>query len=299
MIPMSIVLILTRTQTWILVLTIWILIIIFESNKVISYFYHNRIKSFVMTLGMLACVSLISFGFLFNTIRTSSISSQLITAVSGRTRCLMEYEDRTLFTGEEQEIFDFIYEKADSEQHLKKYFRNDLWRATDIAYHTNKNTGECIDVIRDFYHDKYPDLPQDAYALEAYSVNQKVTLTLLKAHIVDYIRMTFELMSQSLVSSIFIQPDVIHNLCFYVTCLIYIFALISYLCACRCKIGHKYTSIITYVSICLLSNVFFTNLFFYGQQRYVIYTFGLFYISVYILVLGIIRQIISNRQGNT
>ena len=33
----------------------------------------------------------------------------------------------------------------------------------------------------------------------------------------------------------------------------------------------------------LIANVVITNLFFFGQQRYVVYTFGFFYISLFLL----------------
>ena len=40
----------------------------------------------------------------------------------------------------------------------------------------------------------------------------------------------------------------------------------------------------------LLINVFVVNIVFFGLQRYVIYSFGMFYISGLVLVVGIYRK---------
>lgn len=123
-----------------------------------------------------------------------------------------------------------------------------------------------------------------------------LTSTLFKHHLWDYFKMTFIVCAQSLVVSIFIQPTKIYMLCWCIAFGIYmstIFLLIyskKICCSAQCRIPMLITGTV------LLGNVVITNIMFYGQQRYVVYTFGFFYISLFILGKEVLGKSIKKQQ---
>ena len=284
-------LVLSRPQLLVFLPVIILLLVIIFVKKVVfriaDKMKFNRkysVVAFVSISGVLL-IALVS-GIFLNT----TIGSQLTAALSGRIMCLMEYEDRELFGDEMQEIYDALYKNADEGGHIQKYFRTDSWRAYDIADHTNENGKECLPVIREFYNEKYGDKNVDDYALQSYYDRDYIMITLLRNHIWDYVIMSLQLMTQSFVASVFIQPDSIRNLCYVITLFIYLGTFGVMYITRRMKIETKYVIPMIITLLFLISNVAFTNIIFYGQQRYVIYTFGMFYISWFIMMLGIYRK---------
>lgn len=251
-------------------------------------------SQFIIGMAILICViTLVGTRFvLFGT----SISSQLLDAVSGRVMCLMTYEDRDLFMGETQEIYDALYVNADEGGHLRKYFRTDSWVNYDIAEHTNENTKEVNKVIGAFYGEKYPDTEIEEFYTKIVYNRKYIIKAVLQNHIWEYVITSFQLMIGSCVSSIFIQPDAIRNLCYVIAMCIYC---VTVLAMCMAKKGNinKTYMVPMYITLTFLfSNVIILNLIFYGQQRYVIYTFGMFYLSWIIMLKGIYRKRKANYE---
>lgn len=289
---MGILLILSRSQLLICVPAIaFLFAIIFVKESVFRIADRIKVKREIAV----AFFTLFLSGFLtvliYMTFTKTTIGSQLTAAISGRVMCLMEYDDRELFEGETQEIYDALFKNADEGGHIKKYFRTDSWRPYDIAVHTNENTKEGLAVIRDFYSNKFPEKDLSKFALKSYSDRDFIIATLFWNHFFDYIIMSIQLMSQSFVASVFIQPDLIRNLCYVITFFIYLGTFgVMYIAGRRMKVDKSYIIPMLLTLLFLVSNVILTNIIFYGQQRYVIYTFGMFYLSWFIMVLGIYRK---------
>ena len=282
---------LTRSQLLVFIPVIALLLLIIFIKEVIFKLVDKiRIKRSRIVVSFVLISIVLSAIFIYTVFPKTNIGSQFMAAISGRVMCMMEYEDRQLFEGEMQEIYDALYKNADEGGHIIKYFRTDSWRPYDIAVHTNENTKEGLSIIRDFYSAKYPAMDDAEYKLKSYSDRDFIVATIISNHILDYIIMSLQLMTQSFVASVFIQPDSIRNLCYVITLFIYLGTFGVMYIARRMKIEKKYVIPMMITLLFLVSNVVFTNIIFYGQQRYVIYTFGMFYISWFIMMLGIYRK---------
>lgn len=283
---------LTRSQLLVFIpILVFLLAIIFTKEVIVKMADKMRLKRKQFILSFLLVSSLLLIVFIYTVFAKTNIGSQFMAAISGRVMCLMEYEDRELFEGEMREIYDTLYKNADEGGHLEKYFRTDSWRSYDIAVHTNENTKEGLNVIRDFYSLKYPEMEDVEFKQKSYSDRDFIVTKVFSNHILDYVIMSIQLMTQSFVASVFIQPDSIRNLCYIVTFFIYLGTFgVMYIARRRMKIDKKYIIPMSITLLFLISNVVFTNIIFYGQQRYVIYTFGMFYISWFIMMLGTYRK---------
>lgn len=215
---------------------------------------------------------------------------QFTIAVSGRAMCLVEYEDIELFEGEYQLVYDRLYQHIDENKNRFVYFQDGLGRVYDIIDACNENTQEYRLVISDYYIEKYPDWPMHEVYMQAYEVGRIIATKIFEANFSEYLKMTLQLIPQSLVASIFIQPEVIMSLCYMIALFLYCSSFLLIIYALYIKVEWKYIMPVLLTYIFLFGNVVVTNIVFFGLQRYVIYTFGAFYISVFLLLIGIRRK---------
>ena len=255
--------------------------------------YREKMNIKPIAAGVIIAVIIGGF-FAIKIVMNTNLSSQLLMATTGRVLCLMEYEDRELFDGELQQIYDYLYQHANEGGHVEQHFRKGVWRSVDIANHTNENSKEWLNVIREYYEITYPDKDFAEYGAQSYQDGEKIVKGLFQEHFIGYFLMSLQLMTQSFVASVFIQPDSIRTLCYFITPFIYLAAIVTMIWALKKeKISSRYLIPMVVTMIFLVSNVILTNIVFYGLQRYVIYTFGLFYLSFYLILIGIYR----NRKG--
>ena len=204
----------------------------------------------------------------------NNIYPQLTDAVSGRVLCIAEERDYKLFQGMDIELYEALLDKTDELKSNKKYFRIDMKRWEDIVNGTNNNTKMLPDVIREYY-------PND----EIGEIKGRITFPLLREHIGEYVKMTAILFVQSIVVSVFYHPEWAYTLGFTVGVLLFVGAAILWLYA-KKRINNSSISLIslglTLGVILLICTI--TNLIFVGLQRYVVYPFGWFYISCFLVI---------------
>ena len=218
---------------------------------------------------------------------TMKIMPQFAHAVSGKVLCTIEKQDRELFTGLEQDAFDYVYDKVDNAKHRTLYMRNDIFRSEDIIIAVNDNAKYHLKYFHEYCEEKEKELGVDI--LEN-NLRNKVLNTLFLNNFTRYVGLMCQILPYSFVASIFIQPDAIKTLCYIITTLLYLFSFIIYGIGRRKKIPLKYIRPFEITMTILIVNVIFTNVVFYAQQRYVIYTFGWFYISIFLMLLRIYRD---------
>ena len=200
-------------------------------------------------------------------------------------------EDREYLSEEYRELYDLIYEEVEKREQRKPYFRKNLWRWEDIANSTNENTKMLPPIISEYCDRSDSELGNNEEILSY------MTAVLLTHHIMDYLGMTIILCMQSLVVSIFIQPAKIYTFCWIVAFIIYGGAVCLLIYSKKMNCCSKYRIPIVVTGVTLLGNVIITNLFFYGQQRYVVYCFGFFYISLFLLGEDILyNKLFVNRR---
>lgn len=219
-----------------------------------------------------------------------NVWSQLTAAVSGRTLCIIDEEDRELFEGDSQLVFDRLYEFVDTNKYRVEYFSEGSKRGYDIINACNENTKACSKIIRNFYEEQYSGMDVSEIEERTIKMRSEIAAKVFHNNGMEYFSLTIQLLPQSFVASIFIQPDKIHALCYDITFLLYAICIICLFYAIRINVDRKYIISILITLLFLIGNVFITNIIFFGLQRYVIYTFGLFYISMLLLFIGIFRR---------
>lgn len=242
----------------------------------------------LISIGICALVVVACLGF-SNIIKRSKWS-QFSEAVTGRTLCLMEYEDRILFAGETKEVFDTLFLHVDKRGNLLKHIDDNPKRGEKLIYIINENTKDWKIVIQEYIDKKYGDEGYPAEISE-YSIRDEIVINLFREHWKEYVMMTFQLLPYGLVASIFIQPDSFYSLCHIFAYAIYfVVAILLFLSKKKYRCEEKYRMPMYITLLFLLINVFVVNIVFFGLQRYVIYSFGMFYISGLVLVVGIYRK---------
>ena len=114
-------------------------------------------------------------------------------------------------------------------------------------------------------------------------IKGKLAFELLTKHPGEYIEMTVSLLVQSLVVAIFFHPDQAYILGYIVAFILYVLAIILCYIAKKMKVEKKYINVLlmTLGDIVLLCGI--TNVLFIGLQRYVVYVFGWYYISIIVV----------------
>lgn len=216
---------------------------------------------------------------------SSSHTNQLTAALSGRVLCVIDEEDREVFEGEEQDLYDYIFTKIDENKSRYPYFQKGIKQGMDIMRYTNANTYALNDIVAEFYE---KNTVYDANNAE--QVKNSIISKLFINHLLDYLYMTLILVMYGLTMAVFFCPFSLYTICHLIALGIYIVVgILLWYANYKIKIDVKYSvpMLMTFLlSVCI---IVITNIIFYGQQRYVIYTFGSFYFSLLILLLGIYR----------
>lgn len=284
---LTILLVLTRSQLILLVpvyVLLWLIILLRNYYRVMPHKQHKWFwSSMIAGVVFCGCAGI----FLIGKIAGMSGNGQFSDAVMGRMLCAVDEDDRYLFEGENQEIFDLLYDEVEQTKYRYPYFRDGVWKWEDILTATNENTKMYRFKIIDYYEQKGCDTLSE-------SVSDSIALissTLFYKHLDDYITMSLHLFLQSFVVAIFIHPTAIFTLCYIIAILLYLTAAIVLWYANRkLKVNTKYSIPLLLTLLMIAAIVIVTNLIFFGQQRYVVYAFGCFYISCLILLIGIIRK---------
>lgn len=285
----TILLVLTRSQL-ILLIPIYIvfgLILIFcEISKRVSPDKRNYLM-----IGLLCLLVTLGAGSILFIGKIVAIAgnSQFADAIMGRVMCAIDAEDRELFSGEEQEIFDILFTAVEGKKSRSPYFCDGIWKWEDILVATNTNTKMYRGIIADFYS---RNGETDVSEKTSNSI-EIIASKLFYYHFDEYIEMSLHLFAQSFVAAIFIHPNSIFELCYFIAFSFYgITVFMLWYANYKIKINRKYSIPLLLTLTIIIIMVIITNLVFFGLQRYVVYAFGCYYISCLIFVVGIYREYI-------
>ena len=290
-IVLSIVLALTRTQLMLMfiidvVTILWKVLpslVRFQRQKVGKTFYLYAIVGLIATLGVGT--------FCFMIFVKNDIIPQMTDAVSGRAICTISEEDVETHDGIEKKLYEKILQFTDENRTRNVYFRSDIKHWEDVVTATNLNTKELHWIIRECYPEA------DAHIIN--EIKGKLAFELLKKHPGEYIEMTLSLLVQSLVVAIFVHPEQAYVLGYFFALVLYVLAILLFCIAKKIEVERKNINLLvmTLGAIILLCGI--TNALFMGLQRYVVYVFGWFYISMVVVgyqVLLTYRSTICNRN---
>lgn len=282
-----VVLIALRSQLlFLLLIYISIIIYLFISvSKQNNKLYLLMRKSLFIMLFVLLLIGII-FATRRNVAKKNSDdnASQLVNAFLGKTLYVMKEEDVYFFESEElREIYQQIFWRIDEKQQRLPYSKKGLLKWEDISYCSNDNMKIGIDELYKYYRDKNSKLSYKEILKLSEIAKTKIVKTLLIHNIDNMIKIYLYMLPSGFISMVFIQKRNIYTLCtlyaifFY---LVYI-VLLCYSYKKRMKDEIIIGNLVFSISI---FNVLTTNLIHYGLQRYFVYTFGLLYISTYLLV---------------
>ena len=215
-------------------------------------------------------------------------NSQLLQATSGKALCLLKEEDAKYYSGETLEIYRELYYDCKRNGRLISDFPKSVLDYETVHRIVNKNITSHEDVIRFFFSQKRGD---DG-GIEVFKERNQIISTEIMNNKKEYIGIILRLLPSSLVASIFIQPFKYRFFCYIFATIMYIASLLLLLYSIKKQIDIEYSFPLSVIMGCIIANAVFCNVLLYGQQRYVVYCIGLFYIFNLVLI----KEIISNRH---
>ncbi len=219
-------------------------------------------------------------------------TSQYVTLIFSRGIYEADYEDYLLFEDEQvRELYLFLYPRLDKAQKRYVYAKPGLWMWKDIVGGIGRIGEQCYHNQNSFYNNNYPDLVYSSNYSSIRNANQvKIGLTLIKAHFGRFLYHTLMLLPQAFICTVFFQIERIYLLCHLVTLFLYLSAMALMIWAYKDKkVENIYGEFMCSVLGTNLILILVISLVFFGQQRYLVYNFGIFYISGFLLFMKLWR----------
>lgn len=213
--------------------------------------------------------------------------SQFVSLIFSRGMYEADLEDADLFEDEVvRGLFLKLYETADAEEQLHSYEEKGLWMWKDIVDGIGMIGKTCLGTPSEFYVAEYPEIIQsDDFSDIRNAHLQIIGLTLLRRHFGRFLYHSLMLLPQAFISTIFFQIAPVYLLCHLVTLFLYLSALALMIWAyADRKADSRYAELMAFVLGTNVVLVVVISLIFYGQQRYLVYNFGIFY-AAYCLLL--------------
>ena len=215
-------------------------------------------------------------------------TSQYVSLIFSRGMYEADYEDYLLFEeGQLRDLYLILYEQSEKEQCRYVYAESGLWMWRDIVGGIGSIGSKCFYVQNDFYEENYPDLIWTSNYSAVRNGNQlKIGLGLLRAHFGRFLYHTLMLLPQAFICTVFFQIERIYLLCHIVTLFLYLSAAALMVWAFKNKkVDNSYGGLMFFVICTNLIFIGVISLVFFGQQRYLVYNFGIFYIAYFLLIM--------------
>lgn len=220
-------------------------------------------------------------------VNKSFSSSQYRTLLFSRGMYEADYEDAELFSDPVlKNLYLSLYETVDAEKQRYAYAQNGLWMWKDIVGGIGRIGITCMKIPSEYYAEYAPEIisSEDFSPIRAGHM-QTIALTLIKAHFGRFLYHTLMLLPQAFISTVFFQYAPLYLLCHLITAFLYLSAIALMIWGYREKRvkndGAEMMALVlgtNFVMVIIISLVFF------GQQRYLVYAFGPFYIAYYVLL---------------
>lgn len=215
------------------------------------------------------------------------ITSQYVSLIFSRGMYEADLEDAELFEDEViRGLYTALYEAADAEEERYVYARTGLWMWQDIVGGIGKVGKTCLKTPSEYYAANYLEIIASDHFSDTRNAHlQLIGVTLIKAHFGRFLYHTLMLLPQAFICTVFFQIRPIYLLCHLVTLFLYLsaFALMIWGYADR-KAEHKCAELMALVLGSNVVMVVIISLVFFGQQRYLVYNFGIFYAVYYLLL---------------
>lgn len=214
-------------------------------------------------------------------------TSQYLTLIFSRGMYEADYEDAGLFQDPVlRGLYLTLYEAVDAEEQRYAYAREGLWIWKDIVGGIGKIGGICFYTPSQYYVEYAPEvIMSDQFSDIRASHLRTIGLTLVKAHFGRFLYHTLMLLPQAFICTVFFQFAPLYLLCHLITAFLYLAAaalmIWGYADVRARKEGAEMMALVLGTNVVM---VLVISLVFFGQQRYLVYNFGPFYIAFYLLL---------------
>lgn len=213
--------------------------------------------------------------------------SQYTSLIMSRGMYEADEADEQLFRDEMvRGLYRMLYQAADEKEQRYAYAECGLWMWKDIVGGIGSVGKTCVTVGNDYFREKYPEIYMADDFNEIWNRSlQMIGLGLIKKHFGRFLYHTLMMLPQAFICTVFFQIKPIYLLCHLVTLFLYISAMALMIWGyADKKMPNAYAEC---MALALGSNVVMIvaiSVIFFGQQRYLVYNFGFFYIAYYLLL---------------
>ena len=214
-------------------------------------------------------------------------TSQYLTLIFSRGMYEADYEDAELFTDPVLKgLYLALYEAVDAEEERYAYAKEGLWMWKDIVGGLGKIGGICFMTPSEYYVEHAPEIIESEQFSDIRAGHlQTIGLTLIRAHAGRVLYHALMLLPQAFICTVFFQFAPLYLFCHLVTAFLYLSGLglmiWGYADVRTRKEGAEMMALILGTNVVM---VLIISLVFFGQQRYLVYTFGPFYMAYYLLL---------------
>lgn len=214
-------------------------------------------------------------------------TSQYLTLIFSRGMYEADYEDAELFTDPVLKgLYLALYEAVDAEEERYAYAKEGLWMWKDIVGGLGKIGGICFMTPSEYYVEHAPEIIESEQFSDIRAGHlQTIGLTLIRTHAGRVLYHALMLLPQAFICTVFFQFAPLYLFCHLVTAFLYLSGLglmiWGYADVRTRKEGAEMMALILGTNVVM---VLIISLVFFGQQRYLVYTFGPFYMAYYLLL---------------
>lgn len=214
-------------------------------------------------------------------------TSQYVSLIFSRGMYEADIEDAELFEDEMLKgLFMELYSAADAEEQRYVYAQTGLWMWKDIVGGIGMVGKTCLRIPSEYYAACYPEIIRsDDFGNIRNTHLQEIGITLLKAHFGRFLYHTLMLLPSAFICTVFFQIAPLYGLCHLITLFLYVSALALMIWAyADKKVKNKYAEFMALVLGTNVVMVLIISMVFFGQQRYLVYNFGIFYVAYGLLL---------------
>jgi len=220
-------------------------------------------------------------------------TSQYVTLIFSRGMYEADYEDAGLFQDPVVKgLYLALYEEVDAKEQRYAYAQDGLWMWKDIVGGIGKIGMTCFWTPSEYYVEYAPEIiMSDQFSDIRTSHLIAIGLTLIKAHFGRFLYHTLMLLPQAFISTVFFQFAPLYGFCHLATAFLYLAAaalmIWGYMGA---RVRKEAAEMMALVLGTNVVTVLAISLVFFGQQRYLVYNFGPFYIAFYLLLRQVWKE---------
>lgn len=235
---------------------------------------------------------------------TMIITNQYVSLVFARGMYEADREDEKLFEDAAvRELYRRLYEAVDAEKQRYVYAERGLWMWQDIVGGIGRIGTTCLKIPARYYAENDPEIIIQGRVSDVRNTQlMLIGTTLLRAHLGRFLYHTAAMLPQAFISTVFFQIRPLYFLCHLATLFLYLSAIaLTVWGLADSRADRKCAELMAFALVCNAVMVVAISLVFFGQQRYLVYNFGIFYMAYYLLLRRLwtarVRSLISGRAA--